>query len=76
MIEDCYFEDSFKAAEKANRDFTKKMIIKSPKSKSDYKIKRYFSKFLSNGENEARIIELLFQKIKEKRLGLLNTHRR
>ena len=42
------------------------------KSKDTYKIKRSLSKFLWNGENSTCMIELLFKKIKEKRLNLLN----
>ena len=68
MIANCNFENSIKAAEKAQRDSATKMIIKSPKSK----VPRDFSNVLSNGENK---IELLFQATNEKRLHLLNALR-
>ena len=68
MVADCYFENSIKAAKKAQRDSATKIIIKSPKSK----VPRDFSNVLSNGENK---IELLFQATNEKRLDLLNALR-
>ena len=68
LVADCYFENSIKDAERAKRGTTTKIITNSPKSK----VPREFSKFLSNGENKTRMIELIFQTMKEKRLHCLN----
>ena len=63
MVTDCYFENSIRAAEKAQRDSATKIIKKSPKSK----VPRDFSNFLSNEENKTRMNEVLFQGINEKK---------
>ena len=62
LVADCYFENSIKVAEKAQRDSAIKKIANSPKPK----VPRDFSKFLSNGENKTHMIELLFQAINKK----------
>ena len=63
LVTDCYFENSIKAAEKAQRHSATKIIKKSPKSK----VPRDFSNFLSNEENKTRMNEVLFQAINEKK---------
>ena len=57
LVADSYFTVTIKGAERNKRGKGAKITIKSPKSK----IPREFKKFLSNGENKTRMIEVLFQ---------------
>ena len=68
MVADIYFENFITAIKKAKRYSATNKIIKSPKSK----VPRDFPNFWLNEENKTRMIELLPQTIKQRRLHLLN----
>ena len=63
LIADSYLTVTIKGAEQNKRGKGAKISIKSPKSK----IPSEFKKFLSNGENKKRMIEVLFQTFQENR---------
>ena len=67
LVTDCYFKSTMKDAERTKRGTSSK-IITSPR----FKVPREFHNFLCNGENKTRMIELIFQTIKEKRVYCLN----
>ena len=71
LVADCYLSNSIKDAERAKRGQSTKILVKSTKSK----IPREFSKFLANGENKTRMIELIFETLEEKKAAVLNTLR-
>jgi hypothetical protein len=52
LVADCYFESSIKDAERSKRGTSRKIIVKSAKSK----IPSEFTHFLSCGENKTRLI--------------------
>ena len=60
-----------KSAERANRGQSSRIILKSALSK----IPREFSKFLSNGENKTRMIELIVETVQRKKANVLNNVR-
>ena len=63
LIADSYLTVTIKGAEQNKRGKGAKISIKYPKSK----IPSEFKKFLSNGENKKRMIEVLFQTFQENR---------
>ena len=69
LVADSYLQNSIKDAERANRGQSSRIILKSALSK----IPREFSKFLSNGENKTRMIELIFETLQRKKAAVLNT---
>ena len=71
LVADSYRQNSIKDAERANRGQSSRIILKSALSK----IPREFSKFLSNGENKPRMIELIFETLQRKKAAVLNTLR-
>lgn len=71
IIADSYLPNSIKFEERAKRGSSDKVTIKSSKSK----IPREFSKFLSNGENKLRMIEIIFQVLEVKKVHVLNSLR-
>ena len=71
LVADCYFLDSVKDAERCGRgeSDSRKILIKSIRSKvliSD------FASFLSNGENNTRMIQLIFENIVKHKAKILN----
>ena len=64
LVADSCLQNSVKDAEWANRGQSSRIILKSALSK----IPREFSKFLSNGENKTRIIEVIFETLQRKKL--------
>ena len=71
FVADSYFPNSIKDAERTKRGVSSKIIIKSARSK----IPRDFTSFLSSGENKTRMIELIFETLKQKKAQALNTLR-
>ena len=67
LVADSYFNNSIKDAERIKRGTSKKIIVRSMKSK----LPSEFSQFLSCGENKNRLIELLFEVIKNEREEVL-----
>ena len=67
LVPDSYFNNSIKDAERIKRDTSKKIIVRSMKSK----LPSEFSQLLSCGENKNRLIELLFEVIKNEREEVL-----
>ena len=63
LVADSYFNNSIKDAKKIKRGTSKKIIVRSMKSK----LPSEFSQYLSCGENKNRLIELLFEVIKNER---------
>ena len=61
IVVDTYQDISFKSTERSKRGSARKIIIRSEKSK----IPRNFNEFLKNGENKARMIELIVKVIKQ-----------
>ena len=71
-VADTYRDNSIKSGERLKRGCSSKVIIGSCKSK----IPREFSKFMQNGENKTRLIEIISEVIidnKEKALKMLQT---
>ena len=66
LVADSYRQNSIKDAERANRGQSSRIILKSALSK----IPREFSKFLSNGENKTKMIQLIFETLEKKKLLL------
>ena len=66
LVPDSYLQNSIKDAERANRGQSSRIILKSALSK----IPREFSKFLSNGENKTKMIQLIFETLEKKKLLL------
>ena len=71
LVADSYLQNSIKDAERANRGQSSRIILKSALSK----IPREFSKFLSNGENKTRMIELIVETLQRKTADVLNNVR-
>ena len=71
LVADSYVQNSIKDAERANRGQSSRIILKSALSK----IPREFFKFLSNGEDKTRMIELIFETLQRKKAAVLNTLR-
>ena len=63
LVADSYFKNSIKDTERIKHGTSKKVIVRSMKSK----LPSEFSQFLSCGENKNRLIELLFEVIKNER---------
>ena len=61
IVVDTYQDISIKSTERSKRGSARKIIIRSEKSK----IPRNFNEFLKNGENKARMIELIVKVIKQ-----------
>ena len=68
LVPDSYLQNSIKDAERANRGQSSRIILKLWS-----KIPREFSKFLSNGENKTRMIQLIFETLERKKAAALNT---
>ena len=68
VVADSYFKISLKQNERNKRGVSKKVIIASNKSK----IPRNFNNFLLNGPNKSRMIELIYDTLKTKRVKVLN----
>ena len=69
IIADSYLPNSIKGSERDKRGKANKVLVKSVNSK----IPRDFSQFLMCGENKTRMIEIIFQSMKEDRVRVLNT---
>ena len=67
LVADSYFSISIKNSERIKRGTSKKIIVKSMKSK----LSSEFGQFMSCGENKSRLIELLFEVIKSEREDVL-----
>ena len=67
IIADTYRTTSIKMGERDRRGESSKIVVQSKKSR----IPRDFSKFLSNGENKRRMIELVFETIIHEKLDVL-----
>ena len=67
LVADSYFNNSIKDAERIKRGTSKKIIVRSMKSK----LPSEFSQFLSCGKNKNRLIELLIEVIKNEREEVL-----
>ena len=72
LLADCYFKNLIKDAERSKRGTSKKVLVKSSKSKIPGE---FSSKFLSCGDNKTRMIELLFETIENERDEVLETLR-
>ena len=74
FIADTYLENSIKSSEREKRGQSKKILVKSCKSK----LPSEFNQFLSNGENKTRMIDLIFGVIefnKTKMMNILRTNK-
>ena len=71
VVADSYLTVTIKGVEGSKRGKGEKIAIESSKSK----IPIEFKKFLSNGENKKRMIEILFQTFQENREDCLETIR-
>ena len=71
IVADCYLSNSIKDTEREKRGQSTNILVKSTKSK----IPREFSKFLANGENKTKMIEIIFKTLQEKKAAVLNTLR-
>ena len=61
LVADTYREISIKNGERQKRGTSARLMIHSPQSK----FPREFQNFLQNGEDETRLIELIFQVISQ-----------
>ena len=68
IVADTYLLNSIKSSERCKRGDSEKVLVRSCKSK----IPPEFNRFLSNGENKTRMIELLFQVIENNRVKMIN----
>ena len=64
IVADTYQDISIKSTERSKRGNSRKIIIRSEKSK----IPRDFNAFLKNGENKGRMIELIIEVILQNRV--------
>ena len=67
IVADTYRDESIKDPERSKRGCSEALIVLSGKSK----IPQNFTKFLQNGENKTRLIELILSTLLEKRNEIL-----
>lgn len=68
IVADTYQDISIKSTERSKRGSARKIIVRSEKSK----IPRDFNAFLKNGENKARMIELIVKVIVQNKVKVLS----
>ena len=71
LVADTCMKNSIKSSERLKRGVSAKIIITSSKSK----IPRDFQMFMMNGENNSRLIQIVFEFIVENKVKLLNALR-